>query len=194
MRNAVAERNTAETNIKVEVNIDGKGKKSVDTGILFLTHMLEQLASHGYFDLDIKAVSIDKDPHHVVEDLALTLGEAFNKALGDKKGITRYGQAIIPMDEALALTSIDISGRPFCGFDVPLTEEKVNDLETILIKHFFTSFANAAKITLHIRLLAGEDNHHKIEAVFKSFARAFKIACNINKEHPDTVPSTKGVI
>ncbi|OGI01241.1 MAG: imidazoleglycerol-phosphate dehydratase [Candidatus Melainabacteria bacterium GWF2_37_15] len=194
MRKGNAERNTLETEIKVSLNLDGTGIKNIDTGILFLNHMLEQLASHGYFDLDIKAVSKDKDPHHVVEDVALSLGQAFANALGDKKGIKRYGYTIVPMDEALALTSIDISGRPFCGFDVPLPEEKVNDLETILVKHFFTSFATTSKITLHIKLLNGEDTHHKIESVFKSFARALRIACSIDTEHPDIVPSTKGVI
>jgi len=194
MRKAVAERKTLETEIKINIDLDGSGKKNIDTGILFFNHMLEQLASHSYFDIDIKAVSKDKDPHHVVEDVALSLGEAFSKAIGDKKGINRYGSAIVPMDEALTLTSVDISGRPFCGFDVPLEEERVSDMETILVKHFFTSFANNAKITLHIKLLNGEDTHHKIESVFKSCARALKIAAGIDPQHADAVPSTKGVL
>lgn len=194
MRKAAVERKTNETEVTINLDLDGSGKKTIGTGILFLNHMLDQLASHGYFDLDIKAVSHDKDPHHVVEDVALSLGKAFNDALGDKKGIKRYGSAIVPMDEALAMTVIDISGRPFCGFDVPISEEKCSDLETILVKHFFVSFANNAKLTLHIKLLNGEDTHHKIEAVFKSFARALRIACSIDKEHPDAVPSTKGVL
>ena len=194
MRKSSVERKTLETEIQVALNLDGTGKKDINTGILFLDHMLDQLASHGYFDLDIKADSKDKDPHHVVEDISLSLGEAFFKALGDKKGIKRYGSAIIPMDEALTLTSIDISGRPFCEFKVPLEEERVNDLETILVKHFFISFANASKMTIHIKLLDGEDTHHKIESVFKSFARSLRTACSIDKEHPDVTPSTKGIL
>ncbi len=194
MRKATTERKTLETEVKVSIDLEGAGKRNIDTGILFFNHMLEQLASHSCFDLDIRAVSKDKDPHHIVEDVALSLGEAFNKALGDKKGIKRYGHAIVPMDEALSLTSIDISGRPFCGFDVPLPEERINDLETILVKHFFVSFANNAKITLHIKLLEGEDTHHKIESAFKSCARALRTACRIDPERPDAVPSTKGLI
>lgn len=194
MRNSTIERKTLETEVTVNLNLDGSGKRNIDTSILFLNHMLEQLASHGYFDLDIKVVSNDKDPHHVVEDVAITLGEAFLKAIGDKKGIYRYGYMILPMDEALALTSVDVSGRPFCGFDVPLPEERISDLETILVKHFFSSFATVAKLTLHIKLLDGEDTHHKIEAVFKSFARALRTAVSIDKEHADVVPSTKGLL
>lgn len=194
MRKATTERKTLETEVLVNLDLDGCGKRNIDTPILFFTHMLEQLASHGYFDLDIKVVSKDKDPHHIVEDVALTLGETFLKALGDKKGIKRYGHTIVPMDEALALTSIDISGRPFCGFEVPIAEEKVNDMETILVKHFFQSFATNAKITFHARLLTGEDTHHKIESVFKSFARSLNIATAVDPEHPDVVPSTKGII
>lgn len=194
MRKATVERKTLETEVTVNLDLNGSGVKNIHVPILFFNHMLEQLASHSYFNIDIKAVSNDKDPHHIVEDVALTLGEAMLKALGDKKGIKRYGHAIVPMDEALCMTSIDISGRPFCSFDIPISEEKVGDLETILIKHFFTSFANAAKITLHIRLLSGEDNHHKIEAAFKSCAQALRMACSIDAEHPNSVPSTKGVL
>ncbi len=194
MRKSTVERKTLETEIQIALNLDGTGQKNISTGILFLDHMLEQLASHGYFDLEVKAETKDKDPHHIVEDVAITLGNAYYKALGDKKGIKRYGSATIPMDEALTLTSIDISGRPFCGFDVPIAEEKVSDFETILLKHFFSSFAAASKITIHIRLLSGEDTHHKIESVFKSFARALRMACSIDTEHPDITPSTKGVL
>ncbi len=194
MRKSTVERKTNETQINISLNLDGTDSRNISTGINFLDHMLAQLASHGYFDLDIKAVSLDKDPHHIVEDVSLSLGQAFLEALGDKKGIKRYGYTIVPMDEALALTSIDISGRPFCGFDVPLPEEKVSDFETILTRHFFTSFANTAKMTIHIKLLDGEDTHHKIESVFKSFARALRIACSIDREHFDVIPSTKGVL
>ena len=194
MRKSNVERKTLETEVQISLGLDGTGQKNITTGIKFFDHMLEQLAAHGYFDLDIKGESKDKDPHHIVEDVALTLGEAFLKALGDKKGIKRYGSAVIPMDEALTLTSIDISGRPYCGFDVPISEERVNDFETTLTKHFFSSFANAAKMTVHIKLLDGEDTHHKIESVFKSFARSLRIACGIDPEHADITPSTKGVL
>lgn len=194
MRSSNIERKTLETEVTVSLVLDGTGKRNINTGILFFNHMLEQLASHGYFDLDIKVVSNDRDPHHIVEDVALTLGQAFLQALGDKKGIKRYGYMILPMDEALSLVSVDISGRPFCGFSVSLPEERVSDFETVLTKHFFNSFATAAKLTLHIKLLDGEDTHHKIESAFKSCARALRKACSIDSEHPETVPSTKGII
>jgi len=194
VRKVDVERKTLETEAQISLNLDGSGKKNINTGIRFFDHMLEQWASHGYFDLDIKVDSKDKDPHHIVEDIAITLGEAYLKALCDKKGINRYGYAVIPMDEALTLTSIDISGRSFCGFNVPIQEERVSDFETILLKHFFSSFAAASKMTIHIKLLDGEDTHHKIESVFKSFARALRIACSIDKDHPNVTPSTKGVL
>lgn len=194
MRTASVERKTLETEVKINLNLDGTGVKNINTGIKFFDHMLEQLASHGYFDLDISANSLDKDPHHIVEDVALSLGEAFRKAIGNKKGINRYGYTLIPMDEALAMVSVDISGRPFCGFTATIQEELINDLETPLVRHFFMSFATTAMITLHIRLFDGEDPHHKVESIFKSFARALKQACSINQEHAGTLPSTKGVI
>lgn len=194
MREGRAERKTLETEITVSLKLDGTGKANIDTGIKFYDHMLHQLASHGYFDLDIKVVSHDNDPHHILEDTALTLGEAFKQALGDKKGINRYGYTVIPMDESLSLCSIDLSGRPFCGMDAVFTDEKVRDMDTILIKHFFTSFATASMSTVHIKLLSGEDTHHQIESMFKAFARALNMACSINKEHSGEIPSTKGSI
>lgn len=194
MRKSTIERKTLETEVIIKLELDGSGNKNISTGIRFLDHMLEQLASHGYFNIDIEVNSKDKDPHHIVEDVALSLGEAFKKALGDKKGINRYGFAVVPMDEALALTSIDISNRAFSGFNVELKEARVSDFETLLLRHFFSSFASSASLTLHVKLLEGEDTHHKIEAVFKSFARALNTACSINKEHSETIPSTKGVI
>lgn len=194
MRTASVERKTLETEIKISLNLDGTGVKNIKTGIKFFDHMLEQLASHGYFDLDIKANSLDNDQHHVVEDVAISLGEAFRKALIDKKGINRYGSALIPMDESLTQVSIDISGRPFCGFTANIGEELVSEFETALVKHFFVSFAITALMAVHIRLLDGEDPHHKIESIFKSFARALKQACSINKEHSESLPSTKGVL
>lgn len=194
MRKSKIERKTLETEIAVNINLDGTGVNKINTGIKFFDHMLEQLALHGYFDMEIIANSHDKDSHHIIEDVALTLGSAFKAALGDKKGINRYGYTLIPMDEALTLTSIDLSGRPYCNFDVSIEELMVRDMDTILVKHFFNSFAISSLCTLHIKLMYGEDPHHKIESVFKSFARALNIACNINKDHADSIPSTKGTI
>jgi len=194
MRTATVERKTLETEIKVSLNLDGTGVKKINTGVKFYDHMLEQLASHGYFNLEINAKSLDNDIHHVVEDVALALGEAFRTALGNKKGINRYGFTLIPMDESLTQVSIDLSGRPFCGFNANIPEELVSEFETPLVKHFFVSFATAGMLTLHIRLLEGEDPHHKIESIFKSFARALNQACSINQAHSETLPSTKGVI
>lgn len=194
MRTAAVERKTLETEININLNLDGTGVKKINTGVKFFDHMLEQLASHGYFDLEISANSLDKDTHHIVEDVAISLGEAFRKALGDKKGINRYGHVVIPMDESLSLVAIDISGRPFCGYTAEIGEELVSDLETALVKHFFVSFATTAMLTLHIRLINGDDPHHKIEAMFKAFARALNIACSINPERADSLPSTKGVL
>jgi imidazoleglycerol-phosphate dehydratase len=194
MRSSVAERKTLETEITVKIDIDGQGIKKINTGISFYDHMLDQLASHGYFNIDINVNSLDGDNHHAVEDVALTLGEAFRKALGDKRGINRYGHAVIPMDDALAQTSIDLSGRPYCSFDVDIKEEKVRDLDVILVKHFFQSFSVASMSTIHIKILNGEDPHHKIEAIFKSFARALGQACSINEKHSSIIPSTKGNI
>lgn len=194
MRESKVERKTLETEITVKLGLDGTGVKKINTGIKFFDHMLDQLASHGYFNLEVNVISHDKDTHHILEDVALTIGEAFKKALGDKKGINRYGYTLIPMDEALTLCSIDLSGRPFCNFDAKIPERKISDLETVLVKHFFSSFSIGSSSTLHIKLMYGEDTHHKIESIFKAFARALNIACSINKEHSQTVPSTKGTI
>ena len=194
MRKSSVERKTLETEVKVELNIDGSGVKKISTGIKFLDHMLEQLAAHGYFDIEIDVKSHDKDSHHILEDVALTLGEAFKKALGDKKGIRRYGSTLIPMDESLTLTSIDLSGRPFSNVDADIEEEKVSDFETVLVRHFFNSFAVASLSTIHIQLMYGEDTHHEIESIFKSFARALSMACSIDEKHSDITPSTKGII
>ncbi len=194
MRKSSIERKTFETKINLTLNLDGNGKKNIKTDISFFKHMLEQFCTHGYFDIDLEAISLDKDLHHLVEDTAIALGTAFKDALGSKKGIKRYGQAIIPMDEALVLTSIDLSGRPYCNADLNLTEERTGNFDTILVKHFFSSFANASLSTIHIKTLYGEDTHHIIEASFKSFARAIKSACEIDKEHKDMTPSTKGVL
>lgn len=194
MRTASRERKTLETEICVNLNLDGSGKRQISTGMKFFDHMLEQFAAHGHFDLEISAKSLDGDTHHILEDTAITLGEAFKEALGDKKGIKRYGNAIIPMDESLVLSVIDLSGRPFCSVDVPIQERQVSDFETVLLKHFFNSFAVASASTVHIKLLSGEDTHHKIEATFKSFARAASQAVAIDEKHCDVTPSTKGIL
>lgn len=194
MRKSEKIRKTLETEVKIELNIDGKGERSISTPIKFFTHMLEQFAAHGGFDLTINVESHDKDNHHVIEDVAITLGEAFKEALGDKKGICRYGSFILPMDEALSLAVIDLSGRAFSKTDVEIKDEKTSDFETVLLPHFFGSFAQASLSTIHIKLLDGTDTHHIIEAVFKSFARALRQACSIDEANKDLIPSTKGLL
>jgi len=194
MRTSTIERNTNETKIKLTLNIDGKGQKNIKTDIPFFKHMLEQFCAHGYFDIDLELISVDDDMHHAVEDTAIALGNAFKEALSDKKGIKRYGNAIIPMDEALVLSAIDLSGRAFCNPDLNIKEEKTGDFDTILVKHFFTSFASSSASTVHIKTLYGEDTHHIIEAIFKSFARAMKQACEIDEKNKDILPSTKGLL
>jgi len=194
MRTSEKNRKTLETEVRIELNIDGSGKRDINTPIKFFTHMLEQFAAHGGFDLKINVQSHDKDNHHVVEDVALTLGEAFKEALGDKKGIVRYGSFILPMDEALSLAVIDLSGRAFSKIDVQIADEKTSDFETVLLPHFFNSFAQASLSTIHIKMLDGMDTHHIIEAVFKSFARALAVACSIDEKKKDIIPSTKGLL
>lgn len=194
MRASVKERKTLETEVKIELNIEGSGKREINTPIKFFTHMLEQFAAHGGFDLKIDVKSNDKDNHHVIEDVALTLGEAFKAALGDKKGVTRYGSFTLPMDEALSLAVVDLSGRAFSNVDVNIKDEKTSDFETVLLPHFFSSFAQASLSTIHIKMLDGTDTHHIIEAVFKSFARALRTACSIDAAQKDVIPSTKGIL
>lgn len=194
MRCSEKSRKTLETEVKIELNIDGSGKREINTPIKFFTHMLEQFAAHGGFDLKIDVQSHDKDNHHVIEDVALTLGEAFKEALADKKGIVRYGSFTLPMDEALALSVVDLSGRAFSKTDVEIKDEKTSDFETVLLPHFFNSFAQASLSTIHIKMLDGTDTHHIIEAVFKSFARALAIACSIDENKKDIIPSTKGLL
>lgn len=194
MRQSSKERKTLETEVRIELNIDGTGKREINTPIKFFSHMLEQFAAHGGFDLKIDVQSHDKDNHHVVEDVAITLGEAFKEALSDKKGIIRYGSFILPMDEALSLAVIDLSGRAFSKTEVQIKDEKTSDFETVLLPHFFNSFAQASLSTIHIKMLDGTDTHHIIEAVFKSFARALNIACSIDESKKDLIPSTKGLL
>ncbi len=194
MRQSEKTRKTLETEVKIELNLDGTGKHEITSPIKFFTHMLEQFSAHGSFDLKIDVQSHDKDNHHIVEDVALTLGDAFKEALGDKKGINRYGSFILPMDEALSLAVIDLSGRTFSKVDAEIKDEKTSDFETVLLPHFFNSFAQASLSTIHIKMFDGTDTHHIIEAVFKSFARALSIACAIDENKKDLIPSTKGIL
>lgn len=195
MRTAEIKRNTAETQISLKLNIDGAGISSVETGCGFLDHMLTLFAHHGRFDLDLKcAGDTQVDYHHTVEDIGIALGSAFKQALGDKKGIVRYGNCILPMDEALILTAADISGRGYLGFGLEIPAQKVGDFDTELVEEFFLGFIRNADITLHIKQLDGKNSHHIIEGAFKSFAHSLCDACKIDKEFADEIPSTKGVL
>ncbi len=194
MRQCVKVRKTSETEVTVKLNLDGTGLYNINTGIKFFNHMLEQFAHHGGFDLEISVVSHDGDNHHIAEDTALALGSALNEALGDKKGIARYGEKILPMDEALVLSAVDLSGRVFSKVSVEFKDERTSDFETVIVPHFFSSFAQASLMTIHIRMLDGIDTHHIIEAVFKSFARALKTAVSLDNLNKDKIPSTKGVL
>ena len=194
-RKAVIDRKTNETSVEVSLNIDGMGKRTIDTPVGFLNHMLDLFAKGGLFDLDVKAKGDTFiDEHHTVEDIGIVLGEAFAKALGDKKGINRYGFFILPMDEAVATVAIDFAGRYSFRFDCDFKREKVGDLSTELIKHFWDAFAQNAKANLFIKVEYGENEHHKIEAIFKATARAIRMACELDKRAIDQIPSTKGVI
>ena len=194
MRQCSKLRKTNETEVNINLNIDGSGEYSINTGIKFFDHMLEQFAHHSNFDLSVNVVSLDKDNHHVVEDVAITMGDALKEALADKKGIVRYGEKILPMDEALVMSVVDISGRVFSKVDVTVQDEKTSDFETVILPHFFSSFAQASLMTIHIKMLDGYDTHHIIEAVFKSFARALKTAVSIDDKNIQRVPSTKGIL
>lgn len=194
MRFSSKTRKTLETEVTVEINLDGKGEKNISTGIKFFDHMLEQFAMHAGYDVKIQVVSHDKDNHHVVEDVAITLGSALLEAVGDKKGINRYGERFIPMDEALALCVIDLSGRVFSSVDAEIKDEKTSDFETVLLSHFFASFAQSSLSTIHIKMLEGTDTHHIIEAIFKAFARAISMATSFNEANRDIIPSTKGLL
>ena len=191
MRQKTLSRKTSETDIKVTLNLDGDGQFNNDTGIEFFNHMLDSFARHGFFNLEVNAKGdIGVDDHHTVEDVGILLGDVYNKAIGDKKGIRRMAHAIVPMDDALATVAVDISGRSYSVLNMEFNKEKVGDLSTENIEHFFESFANSARININARV-EGENDHHKIEALFKSFARALKEASII--EH-DSIPSTKGIL
>ena len=195
MRTAAIERKTAETDIRLTLTLEGAGLSDVDTGCGFMDHMLTLFAKHGRFDLAVRcAGDTNVDYHHTVEDLGIVLGAAFAQALGDKRGISRYGSCVLPMDEALILTAADLSGRAYLGFELPLAAQKVGDFDTELVKEFFMAFARSAACTLHIRELAGENTHHVIEGAFKSFGRTMRAAAAIDPEAADEIPSTKGML
>ncbi len=195
MRKAEIIRKTAETDIKLTLNLDGRGESACDTGCPFLDHMLTLFARHGRFDLSVKCVGdIKVDYHHTTEDIGIALGQAFKDALGDKRGITRYGDTTLPMDESLILTAVDISGRGGCYYEVEMLTEKVGDFDTELNKEFWDAFAYNSGITTHMVKFAGVNSHHIIEGCFKSIARTLRTAVSIDKAYADEIPSTKGVI
>ena len=195
MRTATIERNTKETQIRVTVNLDGGGEYSVSTGIGFLDHMLEQLSRHSLIDLELKAKGdLHIDFHHTNEDTAITIGEAVSKALGDRAGITRYGDVRIPMDETLTRVTLDVSNRPYLIWQVEFTRPKLGEMDTELFKEWFQGFAQAAGITLHIENIYGENTHHIVESCYKGLARALRQAIEIDPRKSDAVPSTKGVL
>jgi imidazoleglycerol-phosphate dehydratase len=193
-RLASVERNTKETRIKTSINLDGTGKFAIKSGLPFLEHMLEQVARHGLIDIDIVADGdLHIDAHHTVEDIGITLGQAFDKAL-DKTGIRRYGHAYVPLDEALSRVVVDFSGRPGLEFQVPFKRGSVGDFDVDLFHEFFQGFVNHAKVTLHIDTLRGDNAHHQIETVFKAFGRAVRMAIELDPRMQGTVPSTKGTL
>ena len=193
MRTAQVNRNTLETQISVSINLDGTGVSKLASGIPFLDHMMDQIARHGLFDLDISAKGdLHIDAHHTVEDIGITLGQAFIKAIGDKKGIRRYGHAYVPLDEALSRVVIDCSGRPGLEFHVPFTRSHVGEFDVDLFHEFFQGFVNHALVTLHIDNLRGDNSHHQSETIFKAFGRALRMAVEMDARSAGMMPSTKG--
>jgi imidazoleglycerol-phosphate dehydratase len=194
-RRAEVVRNTTETQIELKLSIEGKGRYKVSTGIRFFDHMLELFTRHGAFDLQLTCNGdLDVDQHHTVEDVGIALGEAFDKALGDKKGILRAGYFVMPMDETLAIAAIDLSGRVACVVDDKVKTRLVGDLQSELVFDFFEGFARGARANVHLKTMYGRSNHHKIEALFKAFARALRVACSRDKQLGEMLPSTKGLL
>ncbi|HVB38021.1 MAG TPA: imidazoleglycerol-phosphate dehydratase HisB [Vicinamibacterales bacterium] len=195
MRRAVITRKTTETQIRLKLALDGKGRYAVKTGIRFFDHMLELVARHGGFDLDLACKGdLDVDQHHTVEDVGIALGEAVSKALGDRKGINRAGYFVMPMDETLAVAAIDLSGRPHAVVDLPLKVRLVGDLQTELVADFFDGFAMGARANVHVKVMYGRSSHHQVEAIFKAFARALRVACARDQRLAKMLPSTKGLL
>lgn len=195
LRTASVSRATQETQVHVSVNVDGQGIANVDTGIPFLDHMLHQISSHGLLDLDIQAQGdIEIDDHHTNEDVGITLGQALHQALGDRKGIVRFGHFIAPLDEALVQVSLDFSGRPHLSYGLEIPTQRVGSYDTQLVREFFVAVVNHSQMTLHIRQLDGINSHHIIEATFKAFARAMRMALEIDPRRAHLIPSSKGVL
>ena len=195
MRIAEINRKTAETDISLRLDIDGKGNNSIDTGCGFLDHMLVLFSKHGRFDLTLTCKGdVEVDYHHTAEDIGICLGKAFTQALGDKKGIIRYGSMILPMDESLIMSAVDFSGRSYLAFGLEIPTSKVGDFDTELVEEFWLAFVREAQCNLHIKQLAGTNSHHIIEGTFKSVARSFKQAVAIDADYADEIPSTKGVL
>jgi imidazoleglycerol-phosphate dehydratase len=194
-RAARVDRKTAETDITVEMNLDGSGRAELTTGVPFLDHMLDQVARHGMLDLTVRAEGdLHIDAHHTVEDIGITLGQAFKAAAGDKKGIVRFGHAYVPLDEALSRVVIDLSGRPGLEFHVPFTRAMIGTFDVDLVHEFFQGFVNHALVTLHVDNLRGDNAHHQCETVFKAFARALRMACARDPRDGTAIPSTKGTL
>lgn len=194
-RTASITRETKETSVTIDINLDGTGKCDIDTGIGFFDHMLEQLGRHGLIDLTIKTKGdLHIDAHHTVEDTGITLGTALKQAIGDKKGVRRYGHAYIPMDEALCRVALDLSNRPFLVFDVPFSQDRLGEMDTELFREFFHALAGAGGITLHAHVLHGLNNHHMIEGTFKALAKSLRMALEIDPRAADQLPSTKGAL
>jgi imidazoleglycerol-phosphate dehydratase len=195
MRRAVIDRKTTETHIALTIDLEGRGRYEVTTGIRFLDHMLELFARHGGFDLKVKAAGdLDVDQHHTVEDLGIALGEAVSEALGNRRGINRAGYFVMPMDETLAVAAIDLGGRPHTVVDLKGPASRVGDLQTELVHDFFEGFAIGARANVHVKVMYGRSSHHKVEAVFKAFARALRVACAKDKRLAKMLPSTKGLL
>jgi len=195
VRRGVIDRKTTETEIRVALTLEGRGRYTVSTGIRFLDHMLELFARHGAFDLEIDAKGdLDVDQHHTVEDLGIALGEAVSKALGDRRGINRAGYFVMPMDETLAVVALDLGGRPHAAVDLKVKVQRVGDLQSELVHDFFEGFAIGARANVHAKVLYGRSSHHHVEAIFKAFARALRVACSKDKQLARALPSTKGLI
>jgi len=195
MRTADINRKTAETDIVLRLNLDGSGRSEINTGVGFLDHMLTLFAKHGRFDLILTCNGdTEVDDHHTAEDIGIALGEAFSKALGDKKGICRYGNIILPMDEALILAATDLSGRDYLGYGLEIPAQKVGTFDTELVEEFFLAFVRKAGVTLHIKMLSGKNSHHIIEGIFKAFGRIMNEATAIDEKYKDEIPSTKGML
>jgi imidazoleglycerol-phosphate dehydratase len=194
-RTSVVERNTAETRIAIHLIIEGRGEYKIGTGIRFFDHMLELFARHGAFDLELKCEGdLEVDQHHTVEDVGIALGEAFDRALGNKRGILRAGYFLMPMDETLAIAAVDLSGRAAFAVDTKVRTRLVGDLQTELVTDFFEGFARGARANVHVKTMYGRSNHHKIEAIFKAFARALRVACSRDRQLGDMLPTTKGLL